>query len=230
MSSATAVVGAPRRRSSTAINIPSTNPNVSGCRGCSCNCECKNCLCWDLVDANDANQETYGGEGTFLVIGTQTIQASSYATASSMASVQESSNAPAPFAAANTRAPPPSFDDIRSILGHQDAAQLVTGKLKRYLEESDKECPWRDSLGESVTSNAMMEEEEAGLFGPIDLDGSSMVNNPLSSGERSMLSSFMSSLQAPSVGMSDVVRNTGTRFPSRRGSDWEKENCYLRLN
>jgi len=173
----------------------------------------------------DRNREIYGGEGTALLgVGAQADQANSFATASSIGSVQDSSDAPVPFTTAS--AAPPSFDTIRSLNDRQGAAQLAESKMERYLNEADDECPWGNFLEKSITSDAA--DEDSGLFGPPDMEDSMQNNVPLSSGDRSMLSSFMSSLQTPSVGMSDVLRNAGARFPSRRGSD--RENCYLRLN
>ena len=144
-------------------------------------------------------------------------------TARSMDSVQESSNAPDPVAPVLVA--PPTLDTIRSFDDRQSTGQLHAKRVETFLQDLEDACPWSDFLERSFTTNAM--DDESDVF-PLDMEGSMHNNVPLSSGERSMLSSFMSSLQPPSATMSDIVRNAGARFPSRRSSD--RNNCYLRLN
>ena len=60
-------------------------------------------------------------------------------------------------------------------------------------------------------------DEDGALFGPMEMEGSMRNNAPFSSGEDSMLSSFMSSLSlhTPSLGTSEVIRGVGGVFGPR---------------
>jgi hypothetical protein len=140
-----------------------------------------------------------------------------------MDSVGESSDAPAPTSTA-----PTSFDTIRDFYGQQDPARLAEGKMAHYLNVVDDDCPWESFLEKSVTSDAM--DEDAGFFGPVELDGSMQNNAPLSSGAQSTLSGFTSSLsqRTPSVGMSDIVRGSGGML-GHQGAP-TAGHSYLRLN
>jgi hypothetical protein len=210
--------------SSAAIDIPKTK----GCRGgCTCDCGCVNCSCHSRVDIVDPNREEYGGEGTRLDIGAHAItQPTSYLSTGSMRSVKESSDAPAPTANATTAAPQ-SFDTIRDLHGGQDRTRLAQNKMDRFMNEPDDDCPWEHFLEKDFTSDAM--EDDSGAFGPMEVDGSMRNRAPFSNGERSMLSSFMSSLSlhTPSAGKSDIVLGVGGVFGPRGGSG--SGHSYLRL-
>jgi hypothetical protein len=140
-----------------------------------------------------------------------------------MGSVRESSDAPAP-----TTTAPTSFDTIREFHGQQDPARLAENKMGHYLNEADDESPWDYFLEKSVTSDAL--DDDTGVFGPVELDGSMQNNADLSSGAQSTLSSFTSSLsqRTPSLGMSDMVRGAGGMFGSRGAPTLGHR--YLRLN
>lgn len=146
----------------------------------------------------------------------------------SMGSVRESSDAPAPTTTAPTTTAPTSFDTIRKFHGQQDPASLAESKMAHYLNEADDECPWENFLEESITSDAM--DEDAGFFGPVELDDFMRNNAPFSSGAQSMLSSFTSSFsqRIPSGGMSDIVRGAGGMFEPRGAPT--AGHSYLRLN
>ena len=160
--------------SSAAINI--LLPHRRACCACSCKCGCKCCLCRCQIETIDPNREEYGGEGTLLGAGTNAItQVTSFTSTGSMDSVRESSDAPAPTSTA-----PTSFDTIRGFYGQQDPARLAESKMAYYLNEVDDDRPWESFLEKSVTSDAM--DEDAGFFGPVELDGSMQNNAPLSSG------------------------------------------------
>jgi hypothetical protein len=196
------------RSNSAAIDILHTN---SCYVDCTCRCGCMNCCCHIRVVTIDPNREEYGGEGTLLGIGARAItQPTSYASTSSMDSVKESSGAPAPTA--TTTLGLASFDTIRDIHGQQDLSRLAENKVAHYLSEAEDECPWRYYLEKSITS-----DEDAGFFGPVELDDSMRNNARFSSGDQSMLSSFMPSLspRPPSVGTSDVIRGVGGVFGPR---------------
>jgi hypothetical protein len=132
-----------------------------------------------------------------------------------MSSVRESSDAPAPTTTAPATTTATSFDTIRQFHGQQDPASLAENKMAHYLNEADDECPWERFLEKSAPSDAM--DEDAGFFGPAELDDSMRNNAPFSSGAQSMLSSFTSSFsqRVPSVGMSDIVRGVGDMFGPR---------------
>jgi hypothetical protein len=208
--------------SSAAINI--LLPHRRACCACSCKCGCKCCLCRCQIETVDPNREEYGGEGTLLGAGTNAItQVTSFTSTGSMDSVRESSDAPAPTSTA-----PTSFDTIRGFYGQQDPARLAESKMAHYLNGVDEDRPWESFLEKSVTSDAM--DEDAGFFGPVELDGSMQNNAPLSSGAQSTLSSFTSSLsqRTPSGGMSDIVRGSGGMFGPQAVPT--AGHSYLRLN
>jgi hypothetical protein len=198
--------GAVATSSSSSAVISILLPHRRDCCACSCNCGCKYCLCRKTVDPN---QEEYGGEGTLLRAGTNVIT-TSYVSTGSMGSVRESSDAPAP-----TTTAPTSFDTIRQFHGRQDPASLAESKMADYLNEADDDYPWERFLEKSIPSDAM--DEDAGFFGPVELDDSMRNNAPFSSGAQSMLSSFTSSFsqRISSVGMSDIVRGVGGMFEPR---------------
>ena len=100
--------------------------------------------------------------------------------------------------------------------------------MASYLNEVDDERPWESFLEKSVTNDAM--NDDAGFFGPVELDGSMQNNAPLSSGAQSMLSSFTSSLsqRTPSAAMSDIVRSAGGMFGPQDAPT--AGHSYLRLN
>jgi hypothetical protein len=218
-SSGPPVGGFATTNSSSAIDIPQTD----GCHaGCACRCGCVKCSCRTRVITIDPNREEYGGEGTGLGVGAvATAQSTSYASSNSLGSVRESSDAPVPMQAAATIAPP-SYDTIRSVHGRQDPARIAQTNVERFLNEPDDECPWKHFLEKSVTDDAV--EDDSGPFGPMEMDGSMRNNATFDSDERSVLSSFVSSLSphAPSVGLSDVIRGAGG------GAD--PRHRYLRLN
>jgi hypothetical protein len=175
------------------------------CCACSCKCGCKCCLGRCQIETVDPNREEYGGEGTLLGTGANAItQVTSYTSTDSMGSVREGSDAPGPTSTA-----PTSLDTIREFHGQQDPEHLAESRMAHYLNEVDEERPWESFLEKSVTSDAM--DEDAGFFGPVELDGSMQNNAPLSSGAQSMLSSFTSSLsqRTPSIAISDIVRGAG---------------------
>lgn len=233
----------PPSPSSAAIDIPCTNTNSTGSCGCCCGgCNCNRCFCRGRTNEIDQNREAYAGEGTAFLLGLGlqlNRTAASYATtACSQGSVQDSSDAPIPFNHARPATVAPlSSATITSLQGHQhSAAALAQSKMERYMQDQDNdECPHYRFLEQEVTTEAdATVDEDSGLFGPIEMERSSNTsmhyNPPMSSGNRSMRSSAMSSLHCTQgVGMSDVVRGAGTRFVvSRRGS--ERGNSYLRLN
>ena len=203
--------GAVATSSSSSAVISILLPHRRDCCACSCNCGCEYCLCRPQIETVDPNREGYGGEGTLLRPGANVItQVTSSVSTGSMGSVRESSDAPAP-----TTTAPTSFDTIRKFHGQQDPASLAESKIAHYLNEADDECPWENFLEKSTTSDAM--DEDAGFFGPVELDDSMRNNAPFSSGAQSMLSSFTSSFsqRIPSVGMSDIVRGVGGMFEPR---------------
>jgi hypothetical protein len=205
--------GAVATSSSSSAAIKILLPHRRDCRACSCNCGCECCLCRCQIETVDPNREKYGGEGTLLGAGTNAItQVTSYVSTASMDSVRESSDAPAPTTAAPTTTAPTSFDTIRKFHGQQDPASIAGSKIAHYLNEADDECPWESFLEKSVTSDAM--DEDAGFFGPVELDDSMRNNAPFSSGAQSTLSSFTSSFSKhmPSVRTSDIVRGAGGMF------------------
>jgi hypothetical protein len=215
-------VGKAATSSSTSAAINIVLPHHRAC--CACSCECKFCLCRRQIETVDPNREEYGGGGALLDASTNAItQVTSYASTGSMSSARESSDAPDPTSTA-----PTSFDAIREFHGQQDPAGLAQSKMMHYLTEVDDEHPWESFLEKSVTSDAM--DEDAGFFGQAELDGSMQNNAPLSSGAQSILSNFTSSLsqRAPSIEMSDIVRDAGGMFGSRSGPT--AEHSYLRLN
>lgn len=210
--------------SSAAVNIP----QISGCRGgCTCGCGCIKCPCRALVASIDPNREEYGGEGTLLPFGVNALtQPTSYVSTSSVDSVDESSGAPAPTAI-TPAGRPANFDTIRDIHGQADAARIAEDKVDRYLNDAD-ECPWKYFVEKSVTSG--VRDDDAGFFGPAELDGSMQNNGTLSSNEQFVLATFISSLsqRTPSVGMSEAIRDVGSGLVARGGV--EAGHRYLRLN
>jgi hypothetical protein len=217
-------VGGVATSSSTSAAINISLPHRRACCACSCNCGCKCCLCRCQIETIDPNREEYGGEGTLLGADTNAItQVTSFTSTGSMESVGESSDAPVPTSTA-----PTSFDTIREFYGQQDPARLAESKMAYYLNGDDDECPWENFLEKSVTSDAM--DEDAGFFGPAELEGSMQNNAPLSSGAQSTLSSFTSSLsqRTSSVGMSDIIRGSGGLFEPRGAPT--ARHSYLRLN
>jgi hypothetical protein len=81
--------------------------------------------------------------------------------------------------------------------------------MGRFPNELDDECPWKDFLERSMTSDAT--DDYPPVFGPIEIDGSMCNNINTSSAERSTLSSVASSPSpcTPSISVSEALRGVG---------------------
>ena len=208
---------------SSAIDIPLNSATTSHCCGCGCGCGCKDCICRKATSWDESNREEYGGEGTAFVVDALMVQAPSYATSSSTGSVAEPSLAPVAVATPMSR------------LGRSEQERRRQGPfanspnghtMQKWLEEID-EHPFPYFVSQSPASSAVLEQDDhPGVFGELDL-GVSMGNN-ISSTEQSMMSSVVSSRQAPSISMSDAVFGAGTAFGPRGGMG--PQHSFIQLN
>jgi len=204
--------GEPLEDRSAAIDIPTKESPAHGCCCCRCNCRCKDCNRHTRIHITDSNRAEYPGEGTKHVEAPIVPQSVSYATAPSVASVKEISQAPIPGSAAIANFSPPSFDQLRSQ-NHVDDSQIHQEQVAKWLESSideDDEHPWEYFVEHSPESLSLS-NVLTGMFGPIELEGS--MENNVNSNEQSMLSSLMSSIRTPSVGAnSEMLREVGAGF------------------
>jgi hypothetical protein len=160
----------------------------------------------------DSNRETYGGQGTSVDI-------------LSSNSVNLNASSLEAQGPKNIIIAPPSLDLLGKLNEHTPG-QLAEARTGQYLDEID-DAPWRYFISEqSMTSDA---SEMSGLFfGPIDLEGS-MENNPVSTGNRSMLSSYASAMSVRSDAVSAVVTHAGAALTASRSSAGNQRNPFLML-
>jgi hypothetical protein len=205
------------QQSSAGIAIPSKHTTSSsdtmmGC-GCRCGgCSCSTCCSHRPVSIPDSNRETYGGQGTSVDI-------------LSNNSVNLNASSLEAQGPKNIIVAPPSLDLLGKLNEHTPG-QLAEARTGQYLDEID-DAPWLYFISEqSMTSDA---SEMSGLFfGPIDLEGS-MENNPVSSGNRSMLSSYASAMSVRSDAASAVVTHAGAALTASRSSASNQRNPFLML-
>jgi hypothetical protein len=195
---------APEQHSHRGVAIPSKSNSTSDARSC-CGCLCGRCTCpaccfsHDNLTMPDPNRETYGGQGTSvdgLSTHFSTLNPSSL-----------EAREPKPVVVA-----PPSLE-LLSKLNEDTPAQLAETRTEQFVDDIE-DAPWRYFLSErSMTSDAT---EMSGLFfGPIDLEGS-MENNAVTSGSRSMLSSYMSAMSVRSDAASALVQHVGEALTAAR--------------
>jgi hypothetical protein len=166
-----------------AVAIPIPSRHIGSSSGimtpCGCRCGGCSCLCCSRghVLVLDPNRITYGGQGT-----------SAGTFLSDAADLNGSSlEAQQPQTTVNV---PPSLE-LLSKLDDRTQAELAEARTEKYLDDILDAPLCHDVLGSGMPGDA---PEMSGMFfGPIDLDGS-MENNPASTANRSMRSSYMSGM------------------------------------
>ncbi len=190
----------PGPQSPRSITIPSKHRLSSseattgcGCRCGGCACSMRTCCYPNLLIA-DSNREAYGGQGTSI--------GAVFNNVSNLNPCSLEAQVPRSMIAA-----PPSIE-ILSKLNAYTPKQLAESRTEKYLDDVDDNAPWLHFISRpSLTSDA---PELSGMFfGAPDLDDSSMENNPVSNGSRSILSSYMSGLTLRSEAASAVVQHAG---------------------
>lgn len=117
---------------------------------------------------------------------------------------------------------PPSLE-ILSKLNEHNPTKLAEARTAKYVDDID-EAPWLHFISEpSMTSDTVE------IFGPIDLEGS-MENNPaITSGSRSMLSSYQSELSVRSDAASAIVQHAGAALAAPRPTPSNHLSPFLQL-
>lgn len=163
---------------------------------------------------SDPNREAYGGQGT---------------------SVDAISNNFSRLNASSFEAPiprlvvaPPSMEML-SRLNDSTPAQLAEARAGKYLDDIDN-APWRHFVSEPNVNNDPP-ESSALFFGPMDVeDSGSIGNNPVSSGNRSMLSSYMSAMSRRSDRASEDVKHAGAALAPARSGHIDQQDAFITLN
>ena len=209
-------------------------PTDIHCSDYRCGCYCSNCFCCARLHGSDANRDRYGSPGSVPVsVEELSTRLASLSTLSSLNSIEgylaaehEHSTlavGPGPTVAHLTG------DLLRQRNGDRSNAGLAMQRQQQFFCE-DGEDPFPHFIQRQAFVSqdpGPDEDRESGMFmGAMEL-GSSMDNNAhASTGETSMLSSFMSSLRPPSVTASTMLQGVGAGLAGRHG----RSNNYLPLN
>jgi hypothetical protein len=162
----------------------------------------------------DSNRITYGGQGT-----ADSVDSLSNDFSKLDASSLEARDPKHVIVA------PPNLELLDKLHERLTTEELARQRTEKYLDESIDDAPWLYFLERSMTSDAT---ETSGCFFPMDLDGS-MENNAVSTGTRSMLSSYMSAISVRSDAASAIVKHTGAGLVNVRPAGGNQRNPFLKL-